>query len=70
MRWRRGPRTSFGPRTHELWDAENRIATAQECAGGWFWYGDGINTARNPDTLANVKAEAIEHFRTAIQRQQ
>jgi hypothetical protein len=37
------------------------IAFAQQIRKGdnWFWYGMGYNTAHRPDTLENVKAEAI-----------
>jgi hypothetical protein len=54
----------YRPRTYKLNYGGVALATAQETRGDlWFWYGDGVNTASRPDSLENVKAEAIAHFR-------
>lgn len=29
----------------------------------WYWYGDGLNFAHEKDTLENVKAQVIAHFK-------
>lgn len=42
------------------------LAKAQVSSRGsdlWFWYGDDINTSREPKPLAEVKAEAVAHFK-------
>ena len=52
------------PNTYRLRYGGQILAVAQEAnAGGWFWYGDSINTAHNTDTLDNVKAAAVKHFK-------
>lgn len=66
--WRRG-KTYDGlrslPNTYLLNYGGKTLAVAQEArGGGWFWYGDSINTAQNPTTLQRVKIEAVKYFRS------
>lgn len=66
-RWRAAPRTAdrrYGSCFHELRIGEKIIARAQECAGGWFWYGMGCNTAGHPVSLEQAKADALRKYQT------
>lgn len=51
--------------TYELRNGGKQLATAQQNSNDalWFWYGGGNNTAHRPDTLENVKADAVAHFK-------
>lgn len=64
LRWRKpAPDGSRYRRvkTIELWSDDVKYAVAQEHSTGlWFFYGMNFNTAHRPDTLENVKAEAVE----------
>lgn len=50
------------PKTYSLRCEGRHIATAQmdPNTGLWFWYGQGHNTAAQPDTLEGVKAHALK----------
>lgn len=66
--WKRGPSYDglrMLSRSYELNYGGKRLAVAQEDRNGkWFWYCDKVNTAHRPDTLDNVKAEAVAFFRS------
>jgi hypothetical protein len=51
--------------SYTLYFGGKELAHAQEHrGGGWFWYGDGINTAgRHGVALDDVKTEAVAHFK-------
>ena len=78
MTWRKGPTRQGMMRlaiTYSLHRGEEELAIAQ-CMGPfgsdtepWFWYGDGINTASTPKTLAECKLEAVKHFKDKISGQ-
>lgn len=52
------------PEAYEFRRGGVRLANLQEHRdGGWFWYGDNINSAHRLDTLENVKAEVLAHFK-------
>jgi hypothetical protein len=72
LSWKRGKSREGMMRlaaTYNLHYAHEHLATAQRAKGDlWFWYGDGINTAGRPDTLENVKAEVMKHFRAKMLR--
>lgn len=63
LSWRKG--STSRPRTHTLWRGTERLATAQQTDGGYFWYGCGVNTAltRLPMPLEQAKREALDHVR-------
>lgn len=53
-------------KTYALRYDGKELATAQESGRGsdlWFWYGDNVNTSHDPKPLAEVKADALAHFR-------
>lgn len=71
--FRRGPDYSGLrrlPATYELRHSGKQLATIQQDKRSdlWFWYGDKQNTSHRQDTLENVKAEALAHFKAKFQR--
>lgn len=63
LRWRKES-IRYGPKTHKLSRGGELLAVVQECKGGWFWYGGGRNTARNPTDLETAKSEALAHIKS------
>lgn len=58
------------PATYELRHGGKRLATIQKDnnSDGWFWYGDGVNTASNLEPLDIAKAAALAYFKATQQR--
>ena len=67
LTWRKRPTRDGMMRMQPSYSLHNgsdkHLAIAQETSGGWYWYGDGQNTAHNLRPLDEVKAEAERHFR-------
>jgi hypothetical protein len=76
LRWRRRPRPAGAWRaleSHELRRGEECLVTVQRIEArasnpaGWFWYGEGRNTAAFPlPLLAEAKREAEAHARKTL----
>jgi hypothetical protein len=69
MYWKKGKLRDGQTRlaeTYRLHRDGAKLAIAQrmgQASSQWFWYGDGINTASRPASLAECKAEAFAHFK-------
>jgi len=64
LRWKKNKNGRYAPKSHSLSRGDGWLAMVQECRGGWFWYGCGINTASQPaKSLFDAKKEALDYVK-------
>ena len=61
MKWRKNKRTFMTDRdSYGLWDGASRLAVVAQTSGGWYWYGDGVNSLCRSGSVATLEEAKIQ----------